>query len=246
MCFIKSKKSWLSAPVIWICGLIILLLVGANNTPEWIKLNFNQKGHSPVEIATVALFFFQMMFIWLMPPVSLKSIKGKLLCFNFSVITFIAICREMDWHKAMIDVSNIEGATTGTPFKMRFLTNSINPLSDRLLVLFWFIVVIALCAGTLLWYIRPLLKGLLRFHPVCWSIAFVGGAGILINIFDRMGSVLKKDFDILLTANQKGIACVLEEGQELLLPLFIIIAIIQSHFIYNNDESDELSKFREL
>lgn len=236
----------MTAPFIWLCGFIILLCVGANSSPEWIKLNFNMKGHSTVEIATVALFFFQMLFIWLMPPVSLQTVKGKLLCFNFSVITFIAICREMDWHKAMIKVSNIEGATRGTPFKMRFLTNSINPLSDRLLVLFWFIVVISLCAGTLLWYIRPLLKGLLRRHPVCWSIAFVGGTGILINIFDRMGSVLRKDFKIILTDNQKAMACVLEEGQELLLPLFIIVAIIQSHFIYNNDGADEISQFKDL
>jgi hypothetical protein len=246
MSFIKTRQSWLTAPVIWLCGFIILLIIGANNTPEWIKLNFNMKGHSPVETATVALFFFLILFIWLLPPVSLKTVKGKLLCFNFSVITFIAICREMDWHKAMIHVSNIEGATHGTPFKMRFLTNSINPLSDRLLVLFWFIVVIALCAGTLLWYIRPLLKGLFRFHPVCWSIAFVGGTGILIHIFDRMGSVLRNDYGILLTDNQKAMACVLEEGQELLLPLFIIVAIIQSHFIYNRDTDDEISQFKEL
>ena len=122
---------------------------------------------------------------------------------------------------------------------MRFLTNSINPLSDRLLVLFWFGVVIALCAGTLIWYIRPLLKGLLKFHPVCWSIAFLGGAGILINLFDRMGSVLRKKFEILLTADQKAFTTVLEEGQELLLPLIIIIAIIQSHFIYNRDDAEE-------
>ena len=235
----------MAAPIIWLCGIIILLIVALNASPEWIKLNFNMKGHSTVEVATVTLFFFQILFMWLMPPVPLNTVRGKLLCFNFSVITFIAICREMDWHKAMIDVSHIEGATTGTPFKMRFLTNSINPLPDRLLVLFWFIVVIALCAGTLLWYIRPLLKGLFRFHPVCWSIAFVGGTGILINIFDRMGSILKKDFKIFLTDNQKAFTTVLEEGQELLLPLFVIIAIMQSHYIFNNDGKDELIEFRE-
>jgi hypothetical protein len=241
----------MTAPLIWGCGIIVLLgfyLFGIHycGTPQWIDLNFDQHGRSPIEVATVALFFFQILFIWLLPPVSLSTLRGRLLCLNFSAISAIAICREMDWHKTMIDVSGIAGATRGTPFKMRFLTNSCNPLSDRLLVLFWFAAVIALCAGTLLWYIRPLLKGLFKFHPVCWSVAFIGGTGILINTFDRMGSILRKEFDILLSENVKAFTCVMEEGQELLLPLFVIIAVVQSHFIYNNDAENELRQFKEL
>ncbi len=241
----------MTAPIIWGGGVIALLgsyLFGVHycGTPEWIDLTFDQHGRSPVEIATVTLFFFQILFIWLLPPVSLRTVKGRLLCLDFSVITFIAICREMDWHRAMIDVSGIAGATKGTPYKMRFLTNPNNPLADRLLVLFWFAAVIALCAGTLLWYIRPLVKGLFRFHPVCWSIGFLGGTGILINTFDRMGSILRKEFGILLSENAKAFTCVMEEGQELLLPLFVIVAIIQSHFIYNTDGDNALRKFREL
>jgi len=241
MCFIKSKYSWLTAPILWLSGIIILLFINFCQTPEWIKENFDRQGHSPIEIATVTLLFFVILFLWLLPPVSLKNIKGKLLTANFSIITFIAICREMDWHKAMITPSNLEGATHGTPFKMRFLTNSINPLPDRLLVLFWFTVVIVICAGTLIWYIRPLLKGLFKFNPVCWSIAFLGGAVILINIFDRMGSVLKKHFDIIMSSGLQSFGTVMEEGQELLLPLIIIIAILQAHFLYNRDkvEADE-------
>ncbi|MFO7938064.1 MAG: hypothetical protein R6V06_10740 [Kiritimatiellia bacterium] len=234
----------MAAPIIWIIGVLSLLFVYFISTPEWIELHFDQKGGSPVEIATVALFFFQMFFLWVMPPVPLENLKGKALCFVFSVITFIAICREMDWHKKMIDVSHIEGATHGTPFKMRFLTNPVNPLADRLLVLFCFIVVIGLCAGILLWYIRPLVKGLFRFQPVCWSIAFIGGTGILIKIFDRISSILRKDFNIMLTDQQEALTCALEEGQEVLLPLFVIIAIMQAHFIFNNQDGDEFSNFR--
>ncbi len=233
----------MTAPIIWGCGMIALLFVYTIATPEKIFLNFSQKGFSPVEITTVGLFFFQILLFWMLPPVPLKTNKGKLLCLDFSVITLIAIAREMDWHRAIIDVSNIQGATHGTPFKMRFLTNPVNPLADRQLVLFCFIFVIALCAGTLLWYIRPLLKGLRTFHPVCWSIAFLGGSVILINIFDRMGSVLRKEFNIEFTEQSKALICLMEEGQELLLPLFVIIAVIQSHFIYNADDN-ELQSFR--
>jgi len=238
----------MTSPILWLIATATLISIWANSSPEWIKTNFDMQGHSPVEIATVVLFFFQMALLWILPPVSLRPIKGKLLVANFSIITFIAICREMDWHKAMINVSHIAGATKGTPFKMRFLTNSINPLSDRLLVLFWFVVVIALCAGTLIWYIRPLLKGLFKLHPVCWSLAFLGGSCILINIFDRMGSVLSKDFGITMSSQLQSFGTVLEEGQEILLPLIAIIAIIQAHFIYNRDASEEdvMAKHKEI
>ena len=237
----------MTAPIIWICGVVILLISYVLIAdPEKTKLLFSQKGYSPIELITVGLFFFEILFFWLLPPVPLKPLRGKLLCLNFSVISLIAIAREMDMHKKMVDVSHIAGATKGTPFKMRFLTNSVNPLPDRLLVLFVFIVVIALCIGTLLWYIRPLLKGLFRFHPVCWSVAFLGGTTILIKIVDRLGSNLSKHFDIELAARTKALVSVLEEGQELLLPLFVIVAVIQSHFIYNNDGDDELAQFKEL
>ncbi|MFA7174239.1 MAG: hypothetical protein WC340_12680 [Kiritimatiellia bacterium] len=229
----------MAAPLLWLTGMLILLVIWANNSPEWIKTNFDMQGHSPVEFATIVLFFFQMAFFWVLPPVSLKPLKGKLLMANFSVITFIAICREMDWHKAMINVSEVVDATTGTPFKMRFLTNPANPLADRLLVLFSFVAVITICGVTLLWYIRPLLKGLFKFHPVCWSVAFLGGSVILINIFDRAGSVLNKHFDFVMSPQQQSLFTVFEEGQELLLPLIVIIAIIQSHFIYNRASDEE-------
>ena len=236
----------MAAPLLWVCGISILIFIYFVASPEWIFQHFSQKGRSYVEIATVTLFFFQMFFLWIMPPVPLKPVKAKLLALDYSIITFFAICRELDWHKTMIDVSGIEGATRGTPFKMRFLTNPNNPLADRLLVLFCFIIVIALCGLTLLWYIRPLIKGLLRFHPVCWSIGFLGGSVIVINTFDRMGSILRKDFKIELSESTKGLICLMEEGQEIFLPLFVIIAVIQSHFIYNNDGHDDLQQFRDL
>ncbi|MDD2600419.1 MAG: hypothetical protein PHO37_14550 [Kiritimatiellae bacterium] len=225
--------------MLWLVGMLTLVLVWVTNSPEWIKLTFDMQGRSPVELATITLFFFQMAFFWVLPPVSLKPLRGKLLMANFSMITFIAICREMDWHKAMINVSDVVGATTGTPFKMRFLTNSANPLADRLLVLFCFVAVIGICAGTLLWYIRPLLKGLFKFHPVCWSVAFLGGSVILINIFDRAGSGLKKYFDFVMSPQLQSLFTVFEEGQELLLPLIVIVAVIQSHFIYNRESDEE-------
>ena len=67
MCFLKSNASWICAPVIWLAGMIILILLWGITTPDWIQTHFNQDGHSPVETATVAFFFLQLGFFWLVP-----------------------------------------------------------------------------------------------------------------------------------------------------------------------------------
>lgn len=234
MCFLKNKHAWLAAPLLWLVGLTALLAVWACATPQWIELNFDQDGKSPVEIVTVALLFFQIGFLWLVPPI--KPLRKRFFwAVVFSIISFIAICRQMDWHKLLITPSGLPGATRGTPFKMRFLTNTANPLSDRLVVPACFVIVIVVCVGALLYWLPRLLKGLFRLHPVCWSIGFIGGTTILVQFFDRAPSILRKDFGIHLTESTGALFTALEEGQELLLPLFAILAILQAHFIYNND-----------
>jgi hypothetical protein len=148
MCFLKSNRSWLAAPLLWLAGILALFLTWLCASPEWISLHFDQDGQSPVEIATIGLFFFQIGFFWLLPPLRPSRLRPLLLA-DFSLLTFFAICRELDWHKLLVAASSLPGATRGTPFKMRFLTNPNNPLADRLIVAACFVVVIGLCAGTL-------------------------------------------------------------------------------------------------
>jgi hypothetical protein len=224
-----------------------LVLVWALATPEWIQAHFDHDGASPVEVATVGLFFFQMGFFWLVPPMRASRLRPLWLA-DFSLLTFFAICRELDWHKLLISASNLPGATRGTPFKMKFLTNANNPLADRLIVAACFAVVILLCAGTLLYFLRRLLTGLFKLHPVCWSMGFFGGTIILIQLTDRLPAVLRKDLGIRISEALHALMTALEEGQELLLPLFVVIAVLQAHFIYNNERTDSapLDRFRGL
>ncbi len=237
MCLLKSKYSWLAAPALWAAGVLTLVLVWGCASPEWIQTHFDQDGQSPVETATIGLFFFQMAFFWVVPPMR-PGLRRTLWLTDFSLLTFFAICRELDWHKLLVTASNLPGATRGTPFKMRFITNSVNPLADRLLVLACFVIVIALCGGTLLFFLRRLLKGLFKLHPVCWSLAFFGGTILLIQLFDRAPAILRNDFGIRISESLHALTTALEEGQELLLPLFIVLATLQAHFIYNNDPAD--------
>ncbi|HQL50771.1 MAG TPA: hypothetical protein PLR91_06210 [Kiritimatiellia bacterium] len=247
MDFLKSKHAWLAAPLLWLAGVSALVLVWALATPEWIQAHFDHDGASPVEVATVGLFFFQMGFFWLVPPMRASRLRPLWLA-DFSLLTFFAICRELDWHKLLISASNLPGATRGTPFKMKFLTNANNPLADRLIVAACFAVVILLCAGTLLYFLRRLLTGLFKLHPVCWSMGFFGGTIILIQITDRLPAVLRKDLGIRISESLHALMTALEEGQELLLPLFVVIAVLQAHFIYNNERTDSapLDRFRGL
>jgi len=244
---LKSKSSWLAAPLLWLVAIAALILVWALKTPEWIQAHFDNDGASPVETATVALFFFQIGFLWLVNPMR-PGWQRPLWLADFSFLTFCAICRELDWHKLLVSPSTLPGTTHGTPFKLKFLLNAKNPLADRLLVAACFVVVAVLFIGTLIYFFRRLLKGLFKFHPVCWSIGFFGGTILLIQLFDRANAVLRKDFGIYLTERQHALTTVLEEGQELLLPLFIILAILQAHFIYTEQTTDHgpLARFKEL
>lgn len=247
MCFLKSRHAWLAAPLLWLSGVALLTALWFVSAPEFIQANFDQDGHSPVELATVALFFFQLGFFWLVPPMK-PGLRRTLLLTDFSLLTFFAICRELDWHKLLVKASQLPGATSGTPFKMKFLTNPNNPLADRLVVAACFALVIALCGGTLLYYIRRLLKGLFKLHPVCWSMAFFGGTIILVQVVDRLPAILRHDAGIRISDRWHALTTALEEGQELMLPLLVILAILQAHFIYNNEaaDSEPLARHRDL
>ncbi len=247
MCLLKSKASWLTAPLLWLAGNLVLILIWSLTTPEWITAHFDNKGASPVESSTVCLLFFQIGFFWLLPPM-LQVWQRPLCLADFSLLTFFAICRELDWHKLLVIASGLPGATRGTPFKMPFLTNPNNPLTDRLIVAACFVLVGVLCVGTLLFFLRRLLSGLFKFHPVCWSIGFFGGTLILIQIVDRLPAVVRHTFGIRISDNLHALTTALEEGQELLLPVFIILAVMQAHFIYNHApcDGDALVKFKDM
>lgn len=247
MCFLKSKHSWLAAPIVWAAGIATLLTLWLTASPEWLERNFDNGGTSPVESATIGLFLLVIPFMWLVPPIRDRRHRAFWLTL-FTVITLLAVVRELDLHKLLIPPSADPLATRGTPFKLRYLTNSHNPLSGRLIVLGGFAITIAVCGGTLLYFLRRLLRGLFKLHPVSWSVGFIGGTGLLIQFTDRMPATLRKDFGVNLSASASALFTVLEEGQEILLPIFAILAILQAHFIYNHEPDDAraLAPFREM
>lgn len=231
MNILKTGYSWLVAPVIFLVTSVVLTWIGLTCSPEWIQFHFNGDGASPVEAATIGLFYFFIAFVWFVPPMA-ASRRATFWKLDFSLLSLIAICRELDWHKLLVSASGLPGATHGTAFKMKFLTNSANPLGDRILVALFFLLFFVVVGGTLLRFLPRLWKGIWKLHPVCWTIGCLGGAGILCQVFDRIPSVLRKKFAVTLSPETCGLLSALEEGFEILLPIFGILAVLQSYQIY--------------
>ena len=101
-------------------------------------------------------------------------------------------------------------------------------LIDNLFCLVLRIFFFAVCGGTLLWYLRRLLTGVWRREAVSWTVGTIGGTGILIQIFDRTPSVLRKDFGVVMGEQTRALFAAFEEGLELLLPLLIVLAVYQA------------------
>ena len=128
---------------------------------------------------------------------------------------------------------------SGTPFKMRFLTNGNVPITAKLCVLFYFGAFFGVFAALLAYYAIPLFKGFFRFHPVAWSICFLGGSGFLVQIMDRFPAWYrhlseKKELgkgDFVNSPFGSFCTC-FEEGSEMILAIFALLAILQAHTIY--------------
>lgn len=223
----SNRVDWrfLQGPALFGLFCLVLLGTGLLGSPQWVMGFFDNEGQAPVEMVTIWLFWFSIASLWLRWPRTKGEWWQRVL---LSLIIVMAIIKETDAHLAWVQPSGLPGATHGTPFKMKFLTNGVNPLKDRLIVLGCFIFFFAVCGGTLLWYLRRLLTGVWRREAVSWTIGTIGGTGILIQIFDRTPSVLRKDFGVVMGEQTRALFAAFEEGLELLLPLLIVLAVYQA------------------
>ena len=220
--------------------------------PEAVLANFDADGHSMVELMTLPLFAMVIPLSWLCCPVAGSLRRRAFWCTVFSVLGFMALVRELDWHKIWFAQLWPEVAATfrGTVFKMRFLTAGDMPVVPRLFVLVFFVLFFAATVGPLLYFIRRLIAGLFRLHPVAWTMACFGAAGVMVQTCDRLPSTLR-DMELLrpetldkASGTLTALMTALEEGGEMMLAAFALLAILQAHAIYSPDRPD--SRFAEL
>ena len=82
------------------------------------------------------------------------------------------------------------------------------------------------------------MKGFFRLHPVAWTMCFFGGSGVMVQICDRLPAwyrhakgLAKSDVADSFTA----FCTAFEEGGEMLIAAFALLAILQAHAIYARD-----------
>lgn len=233
-----SKHSWLVSPVIVTVAVAMLLVTWSVMTPENLQLAFDQDGHSPFELMTLPLFAAIIPLVWLCPPTSGSWRRKTFWNLDFSLIALMALAREEDWHKMLVQTHpELPGASHGTAFKMTFLTNSANPLGDRLIVLAVFIIFFVVVAGTLARFIWPLLKGIFKLHPVAWTMAAFGGVSIANQFFDHFPASWRHAHDgVALEPAARAFCTAFEEGGEMIMAILCLVAILQAHAIYSRDE----------
>ena len=231
-----GRKAWLVAPVCFVISLAILVTLWWALEPETVMVLFDQDGAAPVELMTLALFALIVPLVWLCPPVGGSARKQAFWCAEWSLLAVMAIVRETDLHKALFaDLwPEIAAGFKGTVFKMRFLTTWDMPIVPRLFVLFFFILFFAAVMLPLVRYILPLAKGFFTLKPVAWSAAVFGATSVLVLVCDRFPAWYRHAHDdTALPDAAKAFCTVLEEGGEMMMALFALLALLQSYIIFN-------------
>ncbi len=251
---LASRRSWLLAPVAWALSIAALAAVWAVMEPSALKAAFDGGGYSFFEAMTVPFFALIVPAVWLCCPFSGSPARKVFLCLCVSCLAAMAVAKELDLHvmllqRAYPDVVGPNGSVcglvkpngaplTGTPFKMRFLTNGAAPLGAKCMVVAYFVLLFGVFAAMLAYYFPRLVRGFFRLHPVAWTMCFFGLSGVMVQMCDRLpawyrhsqaasGAGMGDSMSALCTA--------LEEGGEMMIAAFALLAILQAHAIYAPD-----------
>ncbi len=248
----SSKRAYLAAPIVFALCVLALLVTWAVMEPAELRHMFDQDGHSAFELATIPFFAAIIPLVWWKCPFTGSRRRRILLCTAVSCVAFMAVVKELDWHLwAMQRLfpsivgpdGNVQGLfkpngdpLSGTPFKMRFLTNGAVPLTAKACVLFYFGAFFGVFAAVLAYYAVPLFKGFFRCHPAAWSVCFFGGSGVMVAVMDRLPAWYRHSHGLgkdEVVNNAFGSFCTcFEEGGEMMIAIFALLAIVQAHAIY--------------
>lgn len=263
MNILVSERSWLLAPVAFLLSVALLFVVWSVMEPSALLAAFDGGGYSFFETMTVPFFALIVPAVWLCCPFTGSIKRRVLLCAGVTCIAVMAVVKELDLHLMLmhhvypnlVDSDGyVQGLVkpngtplVGTPFKLRFITNAGTPLGAKAIAVGYFVSLFGVFAAMLAYFSPRLLRGIFRLHPVAWTMSVFGASGVMVQVFDRLPAwyrhwcgIPKSDL------NESFVAlCVaLEEGGEMLIAAFAILAILQAHAIYVGDRPPP--KFAEL
>lgn len=242
----QMRKNFLLAPIMWTMLLAALIVAWATVDPATLVHNFDQNGYSPFELATVPFFIAIVPMVWWQCPFVGSKARRTILCLMVSIVALMAVVKEMDLHLLILqslypeyvggDGSLLPGLykpngemLSGTPFKMRVLTNGGIPLNMKLVIVAYFTLFFGTFAAGFVYLLRGWLRGVFTLVPSAWAIGCFGVSGVMVQVADRLPSWLNHRFG--LDKGVDGITCaqslctVLEEGGEMMIALFALLAI---------------------
>jgi len=252
------KGSFLLAPAVFLLGAFSLVAVWAVMEPTALRTFFDQNGYSPFELATVPFFAAIVPLVWWKCPFTGSHRRRTLLCLAVSVVALMAVVKELDLHNLALhwlcpDVVGADGKVqnlvrpdgrplTGTPFKMRFLTNASAPFAAKAFVLFYFTAFFGVFAATLGYFAVPFVKGVFKLHPVAWTVGCFGASGVLVQLCDRLPAWYRHACGVetlseAQAASAAALCTALEEGGEMMIAVFALLAIVQAHRLYGKRAS---------
>ncbi len=249
----SPRKSYLAGPILFVLGILALLVTWLAMEPAALHHAFDQDGYSPFELATVPFYAAIIPLVWWKCPFTGSRARRTILCLAVSCVAFMAVVKELDLHVMAMhslfpEVVKPDGsvyglvkpngeALTGTPFKMRFLTNASAPLGAKAIALAYFALFFGVFGVTLLYFAKDLIFGFFKKVAPAWTMCCFGTAGVMVQLCDRMPAWVRH---IRHLPKPKGdeidsissLFTALEEGGEMMIALFAILAIIQAHEIY--------------
>ena len=244
-----NRHAYLTGPIIFVAGLLALLATWLVMEPAALHHAFDQDGYSPFELATIPFYAVLIPLVWWKCPFTGSRARRTLLCAAVSCVAFMAVVKQLDWHLWAMNAlyPDVTASFKGTPFKMRFLTRTATssglpiPLGAKALALAYFSLFFGVFGVTLAYFAKDLIVGFFKKVPPAWSMCCFGAAGVMVQLCDRMPAWVRH---IRHLPKPKGdeidsvssLFTALEEGGEMLIAIFAILAILQAHRLYGGEK----------
>ena len=85
------------------------------------------------------------------------------------------------------------------------------------------------------------MKGFFALHPVAWTMCCFGTSGVMVQLCDRMPAWIRHVRGLSKSDTVDSVSSLftaLEEGGEMMIALFALLAIYQAHRIYHSAAAD--------
>lgn len=241
-----ENKSWLLGPAVFAALTLVFAVIWLIMPPEALIRNFDDNGRSPVELLTIVSYFAVIPLVFAFNP-----FKSRLMPYAVSVIVLMAVVKQLDLHNALLhaiypEIVNGEGwisssaglvkpngnPLTGTPFKMRVITNGEVPFGMKSIVVLYFVMLFGLFGALFAVYFKKWLTGVFKLDATSWAWGSFGGAGVLAQCADRIPSWLDHSFNLSKNAvdgavsSAQSLCTALEEGSEFTMAMLAVLTIL--------------------